>query len=96
MLFYSVISWATDKNGEFCWNDLRTNDVKKAKEFYAKLLGWTYEDVLGDKPYTLVSCGGMPMGGIVDIPSEVKDKVPPHWMSYVNVDDLVRPEEVDI
>ena len=87
---------AQPKNGEFCWNDLRTNDVKKAKEFYAKLLGWTYEDVLGDKPYTLVSCGGMPMGGIVDIPSEVKDKVPPHWMSYVNVDDLVRPEEVDI
>lgn len=76
------------KNGEFCWNDLMTNDVEKAKEFYAALLGWTYEDTSVDEPYAMISSEGTPMGGIVEIPSHAKDKIPAHWMSYVNVEDL--------
>jgi predicted enzyme related to lactoylglutathione lyase len=30
--------------GEVCWADLQTSDVAAAKEFYAGLFGWRYED----------------------------------------------------
>lgn len=30
--------------GEVCWADLQTSDVAAAKEFYAALFGWRYED----------------------------------------------------
>lgn len=32
-------------HGEPCWADLQTRDVTSAKEFYAALFGWTYEDL---------------------------------------------------
>jgi uncharacterized protein len=31
--------------GEPCWADLQTPDVAAAKDFYAALFGWTYEDL---------------------------------------------------
>ncbi len=30
--------------GEVCWADLQTSDVAAAKEFYASVFGWRYED----------------------------------------------------
>lgn len=35
----------TYAHGEPCWADLQTRDVTSAKEFYAALFGWTYEDL---------------------------------------------------
>ncbi|MFJ5861241.1 VOC family protein [Pseudarthrobacter sp. NPDC092439] len=32
-------------HGEPCWADLQTRDVTSAKEFYAAVFGWTYEDL---------------------------------------------------
>ena len=31
--------------GEPCWADLQTPDVAAAKNFYATVFGWTYEDL---------------------------------------------------
>ncbi|MGO4237010.1 VOC family protein [Pseudarthrobacter sp. YAF2] len=31
-------------NGEPCWADLQTPDVAAAKDFYASVFGWTYQD----------------------------------------------------
>ena len=30
--------------GTFCWNELMTGNVDGARDFYAKLFGWTYEE----------------------------------------------------
>ena len=30
--------------GALTWNELGTTDVEAAKQFYADLFGWTYED----------------------------------------------------
>lgn len=30
-------------HGTFAWNELSTDDVEKAKAFYASALGWTFE-----------------------------------------------------
>lgn len=31
--------------GEVCWTDLQTSDVDAAKDFYAAVFGWRYEDL---------------------------------------------------
>lgn len=72
--------------GVFVWRELMTPDAQKARAFYAELLGWTYQDVpMGDVTYTLVHKGEAQIAGIM----EMKDSPhPPHWMSYVSVEDV--------
>ena len=33
--------------GALTWNELATNDVERAKEFYGALFGWSFEDMEG-------------------------------------------------
>lgn len=76
-------------HGEFCWSELLTSDVKKAKEFYEKLLGWSHEDhQMKDMTYTMFKKGESLIGGLMQIPADKEDLIPPHWMSYILVDDL--------
>ena len=73
--------------GTFCWNELMTGDVDGARDFYAKLFGWTYDEMdMGPMgKYTMFKQGDQPAGGCMALPQE---GVPPHWMSYVTVDDV--------
>lgn len=77
-------------HGHFYWNELMTTDVEKAKDFYAKTLGWTYEAMpMPDGVYHVIGDGGkMPIGGLMDMPKEVPAGTPPHWFSYIAVDDV--------
>ena len=77
---------AQSKTGEFCWNELITGDVAKAKEFYGKLLGWEHEDVnMGEFTYTLFKQGDKQVCGMMQSPQA---GTPPHWMSYISVADI--------
>jgi uncharacterized protein len=74
---------------EFCWNELATTNVHAAKEFYSKLLGWQFTDhAMGDITYTMIKSGDEAFAGIWQIPSEKRDQIPPHWMSYILVKDV--------
>jgi predicted enzyme related to lactoylglutathione lyase len=76
--------------GAFHWNELMTHDVAKAKDFYAKTLGWTFEDMpMGEMygTYTLASSGGKLVGGIFELKGEMAD-TPECWFAYIAVDDL--------
>ena len=77
-------------HGHFYWNELMTSDVEKAKAFYAKTLGWTYEDMpMPEGTYHVVKDGGpAPIGGIMQMPRDVPPGTPPHWFSYIAVDDI--------
>lgn len=76
------------QHGMFTWNELMTSDVKAAKDFYGKLLGWSMEDVSpGGMPYTLVKVKGQEIGGIMATPADAKG-MPPMWGGYVAVDDV--------
>jgi predicted enzyme related to lactoylglutathione lyase len=77
-------------HGDFSWCELMTNDVNAAKDFYSKVLGWTMDDMPmgGGEPYTVIKVGGRSVGGIMKMPKEVPAGVPPHWQSYVTVDDV--------
>jgi len=74
--------------GQFCWNELVTSDTKAAGEFYTKLLGWSaIEQDMGEFKYTMFKAGDEDAGGMMAIQKEWGD-VPPHWMSYILVDDV--------
>lgn len=77
-------------HGAFSWCELLTNDVDTAKHFYGKLFGWTLEPAPTALPgvdYTLVKCADQPIGGMMAIPPDVTG-MPPHWGTYVTVDDV--------
>ena len=67
--------------GQFSWNELITSDVESAKSFYSKLLGWEPVPMPGGMPYTLFKKNGSEVGGMMAMPG-----VPPHWLSYVTVE----------
>ena len=78
-------------HGAFHWNELMTRDVKKAKEFYKKALGWTYEDApMGDMygTYTIIKSDGEMVGGMFKMEGPMFDKIPDGWFTYVAVKDL--------
>ena len=76
-------------HGHFHWNELNTWDVPKAKEFYAKTLGWTYvESPLADgDTYTTAMDGDVPVAGMFPLNHGFKG-MSDHWFAYVAVDDL--------
>lgn len=75
--------------GSFCWNELATSNVKAAKDFYGKAFGWTFSDHSMDGvTYTMIKHGNKEFAGIWEIPKDQADHIPPHWMSYILVENL--------
>lgn len=77
------------KIGEFCWNELATPNVQAAKDFYGKVFGWKFFDQeMGDMTYTMIKLNDKDIGGIWAIPKDKQKEIPPHWMSYILVENL--------
>ncbi|NJM74746.1 MAG: VOC family protein [Acaryochloridaceae cyanobacterium RU_4_10] len=75
------------QHGAFSWCELMTTDLKGAEAFYSKLFGWTMADgPVEGMEYRVVSAGGQGIGGLMTLPPD-KQNIPPHWGSYVTVDD---------
>lgn len=75
--------------GEFCWNELATPNLQAAKDFYGKMFGWQFaEHDMGDYTYTMIKKNNKDLGGIWSIPKEQQKQIPPHWMTYILVEDL--------
>jgi predicted enzyme related to lactoylglutathione lyase len=76
-----------DETNTFCWSELATSDVDKAKEFYTQLFGWgTKSGDMGPMVYTELMNGSTPIGGMLPIAAEWGN-VPPHWLNYIAVED---------
>ncbi len=74
--------------GTFCWNELATRDMQTAQTFFAKLLGWEYEDSPGGKhPYKIIKNQGRQIGGIIQMDQNWGES-PPHWLVYFSVADI--------
>lgn len=76
--------------GAFCWAEVGTVNAAKTKAFYSELFGWTYEDQPAGEfgTYTMVKQKGRDLAGLFELPPNLRQMgVPPHWMSYIAVDD---------
>lgn len=66
--------------------ELQSTDLKKARDFYARLFDWKLEDapVPGFGTYTMIGVGEGTGGGMM----AAESGVPSHWLAYVDVADL--------
>jgi uncharacterized protein len=82
--------------GTFSWVELHTTDREVAKAFYGRIFGWEAEDAPAGEgmTYTMASLDGRYVGGMTDLRPDLREQgVPPHWLSYVTVDDADRTAE---
>jgi predicted enzyme related to lactoylglutathione lyase len=79
-------------HGQFVWYELISPDPDGAKKFYSPITGWGTQAF--DKDYTMWTTGGAPFAGLYRLSPEMRQQgIPPHWMPYVeanNVDETVR------
>jgi uncharacterized protein len=79
-------------HGRFVWHDLVSYDRPKSVEFFTKLIGWTTrgEDAK-TADYVHFLNNGQDLGGA---PTREQDPhTPPHWLSYITVDDVAATAE---
>ncbi len=76
--------------GEFCWYELGTRDVNAAVKFYKDLAHWgTLTHDMGEMgAYYIFQLEGQDVGGGYQMGGPQFEGVPPHWMSYVWVEDV--------
>jgi predicted enzyme related to lactoylglutathione lyase len=74
--------------GTFSWVELTTTDAGAAKEFYAGLFGWTFDDTPAGPgmTYTMIKLGNDHVGGLFQMGDAMKG-MPPTWASYITVED---------
>jgi predicted enzyme related to lactoylglutathione lyase len=88
-----MAGWALPREGSFCWTEIASNDADKCVAFYKEVFGWEFKGGDGSQTgmdYREFSTGGdRPVGGLYQIdPKSFGDNPPPHFMTYVAVDDV--------
>ena len=79
------------RTGTFCWTELMTRDVEKAKKFYSALIGWKIAaQDMGGFTYHLINVPGTDdqVGGMMQMEGPQWQGIPPHWMPYIAVDSV--------
>ncbi|MBI2168909.1 MAG: VOC family protein [Actinobacteria bacterium] len=75
--------------GAWSWNELNTRNLDAAKSFYSAVFGWecVTQDMGGGMSYTEVKLDGNSVAGMMDMPAQVPEMVPAHWLVYITVED---------
>jgi len=72
--------------GMFCWVELAAKDGPAAKKFYKSLFDWGVDDIPNDAGvYSMVQKKGKNAGGLYEQGPQ-EQGIPPHWNSYICVD----------
>jgi len=79
--------------GHVIWSELHTHDMKRAKAFYAAVMGWTYQSmpIPGNESlsYVMPQKDGAPvMAGFFPMEGPEWEGMPEHWMTYLSVPDV--------
>jgi predicted enzyme related to lactoylglutathione lyase len=76
-------------HGTFIWNELNTYNAKRACDFYARLLGWRFEEMpMPDGVYRVAIQGDQRVAGVFEMTGKDFDGLPPQWLAYIAVDDV--------
>jgi uncharacterized protein len=77
------------QHGTFYWNELMTTDPEAAAGFFAGLTGCRVDTMpMPDGTYRVMALGEKMVGGIMAMPPTLPAGTPPHWFSYMAVDDV--------
>lgn len=82
--------------GSFCWHELHTRDVKKAQEFFGKVLGWKFQPWGPPGQYWMIATDADPgpdqmaniVGGFMGMDDPQWGDLPSHWGYYIDVDNV--------
>lgn len=73
------------QQGKFVWQDLLTDDVDAARDFYGQLFGWTFRQ---QGRYTVVLNDGQPIAGMVGVRSRPESNSAARWIASLSVADV--------
>jgi hypothetical protein len=79
-----------NEDAALTWNQVMTRDVEGAERFYGAVFGFEFESLPGTEGYRLLKVGGNVVGGIFAMEEGVPADVPPHWLTYFQLDDVDR------
>jgi predicted enzyme related to lactoylglutathione lyase len=83
-------------SGTPTWADCATIDLDAAEQFYRTVFGWESQRIEGSdgSVYSLQKLGDDLIAGIYPLNQQLRDMgVPPHWGTYIEVDDVDRALE---
>ena len=91
-----MADWPKPSEGDFVWTEIASTDTKACEDFYTKVFGWTFKhstpsaDPGMDYIEFSTTAGGNPSGGMYQIDPAWFGGTPPppHFMTYVAVDDV--------
>jgi uncharacterized protein len=74
----------------FVWHEVYAKDAQAAADFYTNALGFGSVDYpMGDMgTYKMLTKDGTPVCGIMGTNTPEMAEVPPHWATYLSVDDV--------
>jgi predicted enzyme related to lactoylglutathione lyase len=77
------------KHGHFHWNELMVHDAERAKAFYAKTLGWTFDAMpMPNGTYWVAKSGDDFICGIFPMNEPRFEGMAEQWTAYIAVDDI--------
>lgn len=76
--------------GKVIWNDLITEDLAAARQFYGGLFDWTFENARArsDNEYIVARHGDTYVAGILSVDARHDGQKVTRWLPYVSVDDV--------
>ncbi|WP_066798460.1 VOC family protein [Sphingomonas soli] len=80
-----------NQHGSFIWYELLTRDVKAAKAFYDKVVGWNIqaEAPPGDMDYRMIEAADGNAGGVMQLNADmVAGGAKPVWLGYLCAEDV--------
>ena len=73
--------------GKFIWQNLFTNDVENAANFYKAMFGWESRRFGGgNNSYLLLTSRGLSVAGVIRLKKE--DQSENQWVSFISVDNV--------
>ena len=74
----------------FFWYELMTPDAAASRDFCGHVIGWSFSGMPGgDMPYTIISAGDRPVGGMLTLTEDMKaGGARPAWLGYMQVADV--------
>ena len=83
--------------GKVIFAELVTPDLAAAKQFYAALFGWTFQDIqAGATEYAEASLDGRPVAGLIHRDVPAGDPKQPAWLSFLAVSDVAAAEKAAV